>query len=68
MRERPDLKITNKMCRSRSIEKGFLSKKKMENNKKKNLTYEAPALIQVISAEFIFKSLPIDAVTPTMHP
>ena len=31
-------------------------------------TYEAPALIQVISAEFIFKSDPIDAVTPTIAP
>lgn len=31
-------------------------------------THDAPALIQVISAEFIFKSEPIDAVTPTIHP
>lgn len=31
-------------------------------------TYDAPALIQVISAEFMFKSAPMDAVTPTIHP
>lgn len=34
----------------------------------KRVTYEEPALIQVISAAFIFKSEPIDAVTPTMQP
>lgn len=32
------------------------------------MTHDAPALIQVISAEFIFRSDPIDAVTPTMQP
>jgi hypothetical protein len=31
-------------------------------------THEAPALIHVISAEFIPRSFPILAVTPTIHP